>query len=452
MKIATKINQIKPDIKATLKLGLPIITGQIAQMSMGFVDTIMAGNLSANDLAAVAIGTSFINPVFVFSIGLFMSLNPIIAQNMGSGKKGEIGRTVRHAGYLALTLAIVSITILLFSDHLLRLMKLEEEVAFLAYGYIKAMLWGFIPITFYLVMRFFNEGMSVSKPTMWFALLGLITNIVGNYVFMYGKLGFPEMGAIGTGYSSSMVAFVMFSGMFFYTSTRKAYKELEIFNRIKKPEWKYIKEIISIGIPNAISVFMEVSMFAVVALLMGTLGTTIVAGHQIAINIGAIIFMIPLGLSSAISVRVGTFVGFGSIKGIKTAGFSGIGLCIGISLITATILLTIPELLVSAYTHDKEVTQIAVSLLFMAAIFQFSDGIQVSSLGALRGLKDTKIPMIINFIAYWIVGIPTGYVVGILFHVGPVGLWTGLISGLTVSAILLSTRFSVLLKRYSKIN
>jgi MATE family multidrug resistance protein len=438
---------VSQEMKAVIRLGAPIITGQLAQMSMGFVDTIMAGNLSPNDLAAVAIGSSFINPVFVFAIGLFMSLNPIIAQHLGAGRIDQIGRTVRHAGYLAFVLAVLSVLILLQSDLLLAQMGLDESVAALSFGYIKAMLWGFLPITLYLVMRFFNEGMSISKPTMWFAVLGLCFNILGNYTFMYGKFGFPALGAVGTGWASALVAWVMFIGMLIYTAGKKSYAHLHIFTSIKKPEWHFIADILKVGVPNGVSIFMEVSMFAAVSLLMGILGTTIVAGHQIAINIGSLIFMIPLGFSSAISVRVGTYIGQGSAYNAKIAGYSGIALCVGISVFTALLLLIFPEQMVSIYTSDSIVTQIAVSLLFLAAVFQISDALQVSSLGALRGLKDTTIPMIVNLIAYWVVGLPSGYLLGITLKLGPNGLWIGLILGLSVAALLHTLRFFKLSKR-----
>ncbi len=441
------LKQLIPEAKAVSKLGAPIITGQLAQMSMGFVDTIMAGNLSPNDLAAVAIGSSFVNPIFVFSIGLLMALNPIVAQHMGARRIDEIGRTVRHALYLAVVLAAISFMLIRQLDWAMQLLGIEPAVQELSTGYMRAMSWGFLPIISYLVLRFFNEGLSVTKPTMWFALLGLVFNIIGNYVFMYGKLGFPKMGAVGTGWASALVAWIMFLGMLIFTLTNKPYKRFELFSTVKKPDWKYIKEILSVGVPNGMSAFMEVSMFAMVALFMGMLGTTIVAGHQIAINIGSIIFMIPLGFSSAISVRVGTYIGKNDRENARLAGYAGIFLCVLIAIVMATVLVTIPELLVSIYTSDTQVIEIAVALLFMAAIFQVSDGLQVSGAGALRGLKDTTIPMIVNFIAYWVIGLPLGYLIGIYWNFGPSGLWVGLIAGLTVAAILHNVRFYQLIYR-----
>ncbi|TNE68628.1 MATE family efflux transporter [bacterium] len=418
-------------------------------MSMGFVDTIMAGNLSPDDLAAIAIGSSFINPIFVFSIGLLMALNPIIAQHMGARRIDEIGRTVRHALYLSVGLAFISMILIRNVGWTMGLLGINQHVQDLAQGYMNAMSWGFLPIISYLALRFFNEGMSVTKPTMWFALLGLVFNICGNYVFMYGKLGFPKLGAVGTGWASALVAWIMFLGMFLFTYMNKPYKRFELFSTIKKPEWKYIKEILHIGVPNGLSAFMEVSMFALVALFMGMLGTNVVAGHQIAINIGSIIFMIPLGFSSAISVRVGTYIGKNDIIQARLAGYAGIFLCVLIAVVMATMLVSIPELLVSIYTNDAVVIEIAASLLLMAAIFQVSDGLQVSGAGALRGLKDTTIPMIVNFISYWLIGLPSGYLIGIHFEFGPTGLWVGLIAGLTVAAVLHNSRFYYLI--YKKI-
>lgn len=447
MSVVSIFKKLLPEAKATLRLGSPIIIGQVLQMSMGFVDTVMAGNLSPNDLAAVAIGSSFITPIYVFSIGLLMAINPIVAQLVGGNKLDQVGRTVRHAGYIGFVLALLSILLLVNMRWALDFMGIDPLVADLAFGYIKAMSWGFIPITFYLVLRFFNEGMTISKPTMWFALLGLAFNISGNYTLMYGKFGFPALGAVGTGWASALVAWVMFLGMLVYTVTKKEYKRFEIFTSIKKPEWHFIKEILHIGIPNGISSFMEVTMFALISLFMGVMGTTIVAGHQVAINIGSIIFMIPMGLSSAISIRVGMFMGKKEIYKAKIAGFSGIALCVGISAFMAIFLLIFPHFLVSIYTNDKAVIDIAVSLLLMAAIFQLSDGLQVSGMGALRGLKDTTVPMIVNLIAYWVVGLPSGYLIGIYYNHGPVGLWIGLILGLSVAAVLHNIRFYYLIQK-----
>jgi MATE family multidrug resistance protein len=436
--------------KRIIYLGLPIIIGQVLQMSMGFVDTVMAGNLSPEDLAAVAIGSSFMTPVFVFSMGLLMAMNSIISQNLGSGKILEIGRNFRQAVYLSQIMAWISFFVVRNLEWMMVYLGIEQQVVDLAQGYIEAMSWGLPAITLYMVFRFFNEGISITRPTMYFAFVGLLFNILGNYTLMFGNFGFPALGAVGTGWASSIVAFAMLIGIAIYTLTRKAYEKYQLLSDFRKPDFEYMKEIITIGTPIGISTFMEVSMFATVALLMGKMGTAIVAGHQIAINITALIFMIPLGLSNAITVRVGQARGRGDWEGVKRSGFAGIGITVGIMLVTATMLITIPEFLVGIYTDDSNVQSIAVSLLAMAAIFQISDGLQVSGAGALRGLKDTKIPMIVNFTAYWLIGIPAGYAFGLWLDYGPQGLWVGLICGLTVAAILHNARFVWFLKKHAQ--
>ena len=436
--------------KRIIYLGLPIIIGQVLQMSMGFVDTVMAGNLSPEDLAAVAIGSSFMTPVFVFSMGLLMAMNSIISQNLGSGKILEIGRNFRQAVYLSQIMAWISFFVVRNLEWMMVYLGIEQQVVDLAQGYIEAMSWGLPAITLYMVFRFFNEGISITRPTMYFAFVGLLFNILGNYTLMFGNFGFPALGAVGTGWASSIVAFAMLIGIAIYTLSRKAYEKYQLLSDFRKPDFEYMKEIITIGTPIGISTFMEVSMFATVALLMGKMGTAIVAGHQIAINITALIFMIPLGLSNAITVRVGQARGRGDWEGVKRSGFAGIGITVGIMLVTATMLITIPEFLVGIYTDDSNVQSIAVSLLAMAAIFQISDGLQVSGAGALRGLKDTKIPMIVNFTAYWLIGIPAGYAFGLWLDYGPQGLWVGLICGLTVAAILHNARFVWFLKKHAQ--
>lgn len=432
---------IQKEAKATIFLGAPIVAGQLAQMSMSFVDTVMAGNLSPEDLAAVAIGSSFMVPIFVFSMGLLMAINAIISQNVGAGRSDEIGKNVRHAFYLSQILAWLSFFAVRNMSWAMSYLGIDERVIELAQGYIEAMSWGLPAITLYMVFRFFYEGISITKPAMYFALIGLVFNICGNYVLMFGKFDFPRLGAVGTGWSSTIVAWVMVFSIILYSVHQRDFFKYKLLEDIRLPKFNYLREIVLIGAPIGLSFFMEVSMFATVALLMGKLGTTIVAGHQIAINIGSIIFMIPMGLSSAISVRVGMAAGRNDWQGVRKSGFTGIGLCVLIMVFTALILISIPELLVSIYTDDPEVTSIAVSLLFMAAIFQISDGLQVSGAGALRGLKDTTIPMIVNFVAYWLIGIPVGYYFGLYRDMGPDGLWIGLIFGLSVAAILHNSRF-----------
>lgn len=439
--------RFRQETSVLFQIGIPVVIGNLLQISMSVVDTLMAGNLSPRDLAAVAVGGSLFTPVIMLGGGILMGLSPIVAQHFGRRDLHLIGKSTRQALWLSLMLSIPAIFLLRNTHYVLNLMDVDPEIIPLTLGYMDAISWGVPFLFFYMALRNFNEGISVTKPAMYIGFIGLLFNIVGNYTLMFGKFGFPQLGAIGTGYASSIVMLVMFVGLLTYTWRKKAYNRFAIFETLRWPEWRYISELLRIGTPIGISMTMEVTMFAVVGLIMGSLGTFAVAAHQIALNFASVTFMLAFGLSAAITVRVGQVYGRSGIKQARFSGFSGIAVSVAFMCFTALVMFLLPEQIVSLYTSDPELRQIAVTLIYMAAIFQVSDGLQVSGSGALRGLKDTKVPMIVNLIAYWIIGLPLGYYFGIIEEWGPQGLWIGLIAGLTVAAILHNLRFYTLTNR-----
>ncbi len=438
------------EARVTFRLGLPLIIANLLQMSMAFVDTVMAGNLSTQDLAAVAIGSSILTPVFMFGAGILMAVTPIVAQHFGAGRNDKIGKSVRQSLWLAFIIAIPTILLLRNAEPVLLLLDLEPEVTRLSKGYLQAAAWGIPGFFGFLALKHFNEAVSVTRPAMYFAVVGLFFNILGNYTLMFGKFGFPALGAIGTGWATMIVMWVMFFCMLIYTWRKKEYKVFEIFNDLKLPDRHYMKELIWLGLPIGVTMTMEVSMFAVVSLLMGYLGTAAVAAHQIALNLASITFMMAFGLSSAITIRVGQNLGKRSMEAATFSGYTGIAMAVGLMCCTAITFFLFPEFLISIYTDDTDLVPLAVQLLFFAAVFQISDGLQVSGSAALRGLKDTKIPMIVNLIAYWIIGLSSGWYFGIHLDYGPQGLWAGLILGLTTAAILHNLRFRYLTKNRSR--
>ncbi|SMO96097.1 multidrug resistance protein, MATE family [Gracilimonas mengyeensis] len=438
--------EIKKESRTLLAIGSPIIATQLLRMGLNFTDTVMAGNLSALDLAAVAIGNSIYVPIGIFCMATLIAINPVVSQFLGARKFDEIGKSARQMFWLVLMLAIPTFFLIRNLDIVMRLVGVTPEIIPIADGYLKAISWGMLPLLAYAGVRYFSEGLSVTKPAMYIAAASLVLNVGANYVLMYGKLGFPALGAVGTGYATTFINFfgaVVFIG---FTASFEPFKRFNIFARTKGPEWEYIGELIRVGIPNGISSAMEVLLFAAVSLLMGTLSVKAAAAHQIAINVAATMFMVPFGLSIGISQRVGFSIGQGSMENARFRGYVGIVMCAGVMTLTAILLFLVPDFIISIYTDDPEVATTAVSLIFMAAIFQISDGLQVGAFGALRGLKDTRLPMIVNFISYWLVGFTTGYGLGIHLGYGPEGLWIGLICGLTVAAVLHNIRFHRLTK------
>lgn len=433
--------------RLTLGLGLPVIAAQLIQMSMNFVDTVMAGQYAAEDLAAVAVGFSLFSPVFTLGSGTLMAINPIVAQHFGARRFEQIGLNVRQSLWLSLLVALPCFFGLRHMEPVMILMDIEPQVRLIATGYLSAISWGIFPAFVFMTLRYFNEGLGATRPAMYISLIGLGFNILGNYTLIYGHFGFPELGGVGTGWASTLVLWTMCITMVIYTAGKKNYRRFRIFAGLGWPDRRTMGEILRLGLPIGFSATMEVTMFALTALLMASLGSTAVAAHQIAINVAAMTFMIPFGLSTAITVRVGHNLGKGYLQRARFSGLVGVGLCVIIMTCTAILMFLFPHTITGIYTGDAEVRSIAVGLIYMAAIFQISDGLQVSGYGALRGLKDTRVPMLVNLFAYWIIGIPGGYLMGFVLDIGPTGLWMGLIAGLTVAAVLHNLRFLKLTRR-----
>lgn len=412
-------------------------------MSLNFTDTIMAGRLSAVDLAAIAVGGSLFLPFMVFSMASILAVNPIVAQNLGARRFHVIGKNVRQALWLSQIFALITFFIIRHISFIMVWMDVSAEIIPVADGYLKAISWGMFPLYGYVALRNFNEGLSVTRPPMFIALIGALINIPANYVLMFGKLGFPQLGAIGTGYASATVYTIMCLSMVLFTANFSSYKRFEIFAKFRWPEKEYLKELLRVGLPIGGSATLEVTMFAAVSLLMGTISTVAVAAHQVAINFAALAYMIPFGISIAVTSRVGQSIGKGNVIEARLRGWVGIGICMVIMMVTATIMILFPEAIVRIYTTDPDVTATALNLIFLAAIFQLSDGFQVSGQAALRGMKDTRIPMLLNIFAYGIIGLPMCYWLGITLGYGPEGMWVGLIIGLTLAAMSHTIRFHV---------
>ncbi|MEO1021006.1 MAG: MATE family efflux transporter [Bacteroidota bacterium] len=434
------------EVKTLSAIGGPIVATQLMRMGLNVVDTMMAGNLSALDLAAVAIGNALYIPVGVFCFGILLAVNPVVAHHLGARSFEEIGKSARQLFWMIGFLTLPAILLIRNLDLVMIWVGVTPDIIPLADDYLDALSWGVLPLLLYAGVRFFSEGLSVTRPAMYIAAASLGVNVFANWVLMYGKLGFPALGAVGAGYATSIVNTFGAIAFLLFTYRFVPFKRFQIFKRTKGPEWATIREILRVGLPNGMSSSLEVLLFASISVLMGTLSVKTAAAHQISINIAATMFMIPFGLSMAISQRVGYSLGQGSMEKARHRGFVGIALCTAIMCCTAALLFTLPEYIIGLYTDDPEVVTIALSLVFLAGVFQISDGLQVGAYGALRGLKDTRVPLLVNFIAYWLVGFSAGYMLGIKLELGPQGLWIGLISGLSVAAVLHNLRFHLLTK------
>jgi MATE family multidrug resistance protein len=424
------------------------MAAQLAQVSIGFVDSVMAGRLSARDLAAVSIGSNILFSILVICIGLLMSVSPSVSQLYGAGKYQQIGHCLREGLWLSQAAAWgCFFAVRGLSPVLMSRLNVDPELVPITLGYLSAISWGIPGFAAYQALRSFSEGVSVTKPIFYASLLGLAGNSIGNYIFMYGKLGAPGLGAVGCGIASAIIMWALALFMVAYILWTPHYRRYNAFQQLDWPYWSEIMALVKLGAPIAVSFFMEASLFGSVALLMGSLGTIPVAGHQIAINFASLTWTIPLGLSLAITVRVGQAIGRGDPHAARFAGFAGIALAAIFMSCSALVIFSVPELIAGVYTPDPAVKNMAVTLLFMTAIFQIFDGLQVAGAGALRGLKDTRIPMYLTSVAYWGIGMPLGYVMGIRLGGGPEALWIGFICGLGAAALLLNARFYLVTRR-----
>lgn len=425
-------------------LAAPLIAGQLAGVLMTFVDTVMAGRLSPEALASVAAGAAIWHTVMLAGMGVLMAVSPSVAQLEGAGRQREIAPLVRQALWIAGGLTLATGVVYLGAAPLLTALELDPALHPTILGYLRALLWGAAPMYAFLALRFLCEGMEISRPVMYFGFVGLAVNVVANSVLIYGRLGFPALGAVGCGYATSAVWWTELAGLIIYIRYHPRLRPLRLFERFEWPRAEVLGGLLRLGLPIGFSFFVEVSMFAGVALLMGTISTAAVAGHQVAINVASITFMVPLGISLATTVRVGNALGRGDLVATRRAGWIGLLLMLATQLVSATVLLTLPRQIAAIYSRDAALVAIAAELLILAAIFQLSDGLQVVAAGALRGLKDTRGPMIVTVVAYWLFGLPFGYWLGFHRGLGPRGLWIGFIGGLTVAGVLLTIRFAQL--------
>ena len=431
------------EILRTLQLAIPVVVGMVASFSMNFVDTVMAGRLPDKEiaLAGIATGGAIWSAVVMFVLGVLMAIQPVVAQVDGAGNRAEGGAAARQGMWIALAVSIPFVLILRSGGHMLQWMAVGADIIPTAVKYMDAISWGAPAICLLLMLRFFSEGSGYTRPTMYMGLLGIMLNVPLNYILMFGKFGLPQLGAQGCGYATSIVTWAQLLMIFFYIRWHAHFKEFELFRRWDWPQWQEILKLLRIGLPIGTTIFVEGSLFIGAALLIARLGALPASAHLIAINYSALMFMVPLGVASAVTTRVGNALGRGEPEAARYAGLIGLLIVLFTQTLSAASMLLIPGFIVKIYTNDLAITSIAVSLLFYSAIFQYADGIQICAAGALRGLKDTVVPMFINIVAYLLVGLSVGYYLTFNKAMGPAGMWIGMIIGLSIGAVLLLGRF-----------
>lgn len=433
--------RLKQESRVSFKLGLPIALGQLASMAMSIVDTLLAGQHGSITLAAVAIGSAIWSLSMLICIGLMMAIPPTVSQLNGAGKRDEIAPIWRQALWLAVFVGALLFAFMRWSPQLLVLMQIEETVRIPAAEFLHAVSWGAPGLALFFATRYLSEGLAWTQPTLVFGVAALILLVPIGYVMLFGYGPIPEMGAAGLGYATALIMWLEFIAFAVYLHKSVHFSDLGLLARFEWPKLVAIKQLLVLGVPMGIAIFMEGSLFVATALFIGQLGAVDVAAHQIALNVASASFMIPLGIALATTVRVGHAVGARDYSAVRWAMKAGLFLVLITQTLSAIMLIFAGNWISSLYTDDAAIASLASTLMVYAALFQYPDGIQALSGGALRGLKDTKIPMFITVFAYWAVGLSAGLFLGMNQGLRAPGFWLGLTIGLSVAAVLLFTRF-----------
>lgn len=431
----------KEKIKLLLILLIPILITQLGMFSMVFFNTIMSGKYNATDLAGVAIGSAIWNPIFTGLSGILLAVSPIAAQKFGEKKNKEVSSVLSHGIYLAVMIAVFVLLLGFFLlNPILDRMNLPETVREVAYEYLIGLSFGIIPLFVFNVLRSFIYALGKTRVVMVILLCSLPINFFLNYVFIFGRFGFPELGGAGAGYATS-ITFWLIAGMTaLIIKTQHPFSEYASFSNFKSFSLAKSMEILKIGVPMGLSIFFETSMFAVVTFLISKFNITTIAAYQTALNIVAFLYMIPMSISMAQTVLVGFEVGAGRYKDAKSYSWLGIYLSIIIALFAGLFVVLFRTEVAGFYSNDSAVITLTGQFLIYALFFMISDAIQATALAALRGYKDVNIAFIMTLIAYWLICLPVGYFLAQYTDMGAAGYWIGLTVGLLAAGICLSIR------------
>ena len=451
--ISVNISQYTSEFKYNWKLAAPVMLGMLGHTFVSFIDNIMVGQMGTAELAAVSLGNSFMFIAMSIGIGFSTAITPLIAEADSSDNLKQAKATYKSGLFLCTTLGIILFAGVYFSKPLMYLMKQPKEVVELAIPYLDLVAFSLIPLVIFQAIKQFSDGLSMTKYPMYAALIANVINIVLNYLLIFGKFGFPEMGIIGAAYGTLVSRVVMV--LYLWLLLRYKERSAEIVRNIKffVLDVLTIKKIVNIGSLSAMQMLFEVAIFTAAVWLSGLLGKNPQAANQIALNLSSMTFMVATGLSVAAMVRVGNQKGLRDYKELRRIAFSifllGVLLAMFFALLFFIFHKSLPMIYVDLsdttnYIDNMEVVSIASNLLIAAAFFQISDSIQVVFLGALRGMQDVKVPTILTFISYWVIGFPVSYYFGSEEMYGSFGIWLGLLAGLTTASILLFIRFNSL--------
>lgn len=434
-----RLKTFRTELRPTLRLALPLVLAEVGWMSMAIVDTMMVGRLpnSAVAIGAVSLGGILVNVLAMFGGGLLVGLDTLVSQAFGAGQREDCHRSLLNGIYISFVLTPLLMVPVWFFEPLLRKMGIAPDVIVLAVPYSKALAWGTLPLLLYFAVRRCMQAMNIVRPIAFALVTANIINAGGNWILIYGKLGAPAMGAVGSGWSTAWARIYLSAILVGYLLWYDHRHRTRLLHTPIEPELRRIRRLIALGLPTAMQITLEIGVFALVTALIGRLGAVALASHQIALNAVSLTYMVPLGVSSAAAVRVGQAIGRKDPHGAGDAG--GTAIFLGASFMTcmSIALLVFPSWIARAFTPDQAIIHSTIILLAAGAAFQLFDGIQTVATGALRGLGDTRTPMLCHFTAYWIIGLPLGSWLCFRLGWGAFGLWAGLSLALILIGIVL---------------
>ena len=428
----------RDELAELLRLALPVVTVEVGLMFMGVVDTLSVGRVGATAIAAVALGNVYYFGVSIFGMGLLLALDPIVAQAVGAKDDEAVARAMQRGLILAAAVAAISAIALLPAASALRALAQPPEVVPIAAGYARASIAGTLPFFSFIVLRQSLQAIGHLRPIVLAIVGANVANAILNQILIHGRLGFPAMGAVGTGWASSASRWLLV--LLLVALARAELRRRLVPVRREAFAAAPLRRMVALGAPVGVHHMLEYGAFGVVTVLMGWIGATQVAAHQVALNLAALTFMVPLGVAAAASVLVGRAIGRGDETAARGAARTALVCGVAFMSTTALLFLFLAEPLARLYTSDAGVVAVAAMLIPIAGVFQVFDGTQVVSAGVLRGAGDTRAPMVIGLVGFWLVGIPISLLLGIHGRAGPAGLWWGLVGGLAAVAVILLAR------------
>ena len=436
------------EFKALLALGWPLIIAQLAQNALHTTDVILMGWLGPAELAAGAVASSVIICLQLLGVGLVGAVAPMVAQALGARQRRSVRRIVRQGLWVAVILAAVITPIVWNLRPMLIFLGQDPELAARAEPYSHTVVWLLAPAFGIVVLRSFLAAHGATRAVLLISVAGVFVNGLVAYALMFGSWGFPRLGLAGAGVATSTVNFVMFGLMLAYVRLHRNFRRYHILHKFFEPDWQHFRDIFRIGTPIGLMLVAEVALFTSAALMQGWIGDASVAAHAVALQWGSLAFMVPLGLSQATTVRVGLAFGERSPRGVALAGWVSMGVTLVFMSFSCVVFLLFSHNLVGLFLdpakpENAEALALATSFLMVAGVFQLVDGAQVSAGSALRGLSDTRVPLLLALIGYWAIGFPIAYVFAFVVGLKGIGIWFGLAAGLAFAAVALTTRFAM---------